>query len=84
MKDTRDKINPDASRRVSVKKAGNKEVEVKSIKIIQENADYDAAQRRKLTFDLNGKQKEEIKITISELGHSIIVHINQLSHLDLD
>lgn len=65
MKDTRDKINPDASRRVSVKKAGNKEVEVKSIKIIQENADYDAAQRRKLTFDLNGKQKEEIKITIS-------------------
>ena len=45
-----------------------KEVEVKSIKIIEENSGKSENNRvklRKVEFDLNGKQKEEIQITIS-------------------
>ena len=36
-----------------------KEIEVKSIKIIQEDADRGTSENRKMNFDLNGKQKEE-------------------------
>lgn len=43
----------------------DKEIEVKSIKIIQEDADSGASENRKVNFDLNGKQKEEIQLRIS-------------------
>ena len=57
--------SPDTAKVEVRKTAAAKEVEVKSIKIIQENDDYNAAEQRKVNFDLKGKQKEEIKITIS-------------------
>lgn len=45
--------------------SAKKEVEVKSIKIIEEDVFDNSNDMRKVEFDLNGKQKEEIQIRIS-------------------